>query len=464
MNIKFFLAFAAFLLFFNSIQAKIILPSLITDNMVLQQNQTITIWGWTTETIEKISVCGSWNNDTISTKAFEGKWKVQMHTPSYGGPYTLCIKGHVTKMIQNVMIGEVWLASGQSNMEMPVDSISKGFRGVIDYKIKIAAANFPNIRMFTVSKQTADYPQNNCDGEWQVCNPQTVKRFSAVAYFFAKTLCDNMNVPVGIISSSWGGTNAVTWIKNDELIEQNKRTKQNSGKCPVDPGSLYNSMIYPCKNYTIKGVIWYQGESNKRNVATYTGLMTKLITGWRADWGIEFPFYFTQIAPFTSNDGISSVPVREAQLKTLSVPKTGMAVTSDIGDLDHIHPKQKEEVGRRLAIWALAKDYGKMIVYSGPLYKTMIMDGKSMIIKFDYVESGLLVKGKTLTNFEIAGKDHVFIPAVAKIKGDFVEVYNDKIDLPVAVRFAFSDKAQPNLYNKAGLPASAFRTDDWPLK
>ncbi len=458
------------LLLTTIIQAKIILPSVITDNMVLQQNQLVSIWGWTTEVGEQIKVCGSWNRDTVSVKARMGVFEVKLQTPSYGGPYVVDIVGHEKHMIKNVMIGEVWVASGQSNMFMPVDSVLKRFQGVVNYKEEIKAADYPQIRMFTVSRIYSEHPQDNALGDWKVCSPENVKNFSATAYFFAKSLHQNLDIPIGIISSSWGGSNAKWWLseealaKNERLKEYYMPTAKQENKWQIKTGGLFNAMIHPFVKYAIKGVIWYQGESNRNDAVVYKDLMTSLIEDWRALWGYDFPFYFTQIAPYNYTKGVSGAYIREAQMQTLSVFNTGMAVTNDVGDLNNIHPLQKQQVGERLALWALAKDYHKDVVFSGPLYRSMSVQKNEIVIEFDYTEGGLVLKGELLTNFEIAGEDQVFLSAQAKIKGDKVIVFNSKIKNPVAVRFAFSDTAQANLYNQSGLPASSFRTDDWGLK
>ncbi len=450
----------------TTMQARIILPSIISDNMVLQQNQTITIWGWTTQVREKLKVSASWSSDTMTVSAMNGRWSVELKTPSYGGPYALSISSHEIKTINNIMIGEVWLASGQSNMEMPVDSVNNGFQGVINYRDEIKNAENSNIRMYTVEKMISDYPQDNCSGSWQVSNPNNVKSFSATAYFFAKTLNQVLGIPIGIIASSWGGTNAESWVRKETITEDNHLYEPylkllNPQKTwPPAPGALYNAMIYPLENYKIKGVIWYQGESNVKNAEVYEEVMTTLIAQWRSAWGSEMPFYYTQIAPYTYKNNASAY-LREAQLKTLKVAHTGMAVINDIGSLTTIHPLQKQQVGQRLAIWALANDYGKEILFSGPIYRSLTIQKDKIIIEFDYAQQGLIVKGKTLTDFEIAGEDRIFVPAQARIKGESVIVTNKAIKNPIAVRFAFSDTAQPNLFNKANLPTSAFRTDEW---
>lgn len=463
--------FLIILIFYSiSIHAKIILPSVISNHMVLQQRQEVTLWGWTTVPGERLKIVAGWSNDTVSIKAQTGWWETKLLTPAYGGPYLIEVIGHETKLIKDVMIGEVWLASGQSNMEMPVDSVSPNFPGVTNCKNEIVHANNPNIRMFTVSKLIADYPQINCDGSWNICTPENVKAFSATAYFFAKVLHDSLKIPVGIIHASWGGSNAESWISK-EVTTGNEKLRNafevlnhsSNNKRPV-PGSMYNAMIYPTERFTIKGVIWYQGESNRKNADSYADIMEALISDWRKSRGHEFPFYYTQIAPYNYKKDELSPLLMEAQLKTMRIHNTGMAVTNDIGDLNHIHPREKIKVGYRLALWALANDYDQNMVCSGPLYRSYMVKGHKMYISFDYVADGLFIMGKELTCFEIAADDKLFVPAKAIIKGEKIVVSAKQVKQPVAVRFAFSDTAQPNLYNSAGLPASAFRTDAWPVK
>lgn len=451
------------MLTFNSLKANITLPTLINNNMVLQQNKLVTIWGWTTVLNETIKVNGSWSTDSVSVQAVAGKWKVQIQTPLYGGPYTLCIKGHETKTIQNVMIGEVWLASGQSNMAFIISMLSDSNLGVDFYNQIITNANYPKIRMFNVDKNATVLPQDNCVGNWAVCSTSTVDKFSAVGYFFAKSLHDSLSVPVGVINSSWGGSNAESWLNGDSVTKNVKlynayKKLVGPGWDTIPPGQKYNGMIYPTENYDIKGALYYQGESNKENASTYTELMTKLISSWRISRKDEFPFYLVQITPYTQA-GVTSMEMRDAQRRILSVPKTGLVVTSDFSDLTLLHPPQKEEVGRRLALWALAKDYGKNIVCSGPLYKSMSIDKNKINIKFDYSGGGLNTKGLDLDNFEITGENHFYEHASAVISGDSVIVSSERITNPKAVRFAYSDYAQTHLLNNSGLPASIFRTD-----
>lgn len=447
--------------------AKIWLPSILSDNMVLQQNSQANIWGWTTATSEKITVIGSWNNQEITIEAFQGVWSVQLPTPKAGGPYFITVKGHETIKLQNVLIGEVWLGSGQSNMEWTPTM------GLDNADEEIKNAKYPNIRFFTVLRHKSESPQDNTFGNWVTCSPQTMKDFSSVAYFFGRRLHQGLSVPIGLINSSWGGTPIEVWIP-EEIYDNEEELKGEVDKLtefawwPKDPGVAYNAMINPITNFNIAGVIWYQGESNRDNAFSYLKSFSLLIDSWRGQWQKEFPFYFVQIAPFNykSLNNLGSSVVHEAQLQTmLTVPKTGMVVTNDIGNLKNIHPTNKQAVGKRLALWALAKTYGiKNIVFSGPTYKSMEVNKKKIILHFNHIAEGLATNGDSLTEFYIAGSDQNFYEAKAEIVGKTVVVSSPKVKNPVAVRFAFSDIAEPNLSNSAGLPASGFRTDDWKIK
>jgi len=444
--------------------AKIWMPSVLSDNMVLQQESQVTIWGWTSATSETITVFGSWNNEKLTVDAYQGVWSLKIATPSAGGPYTLTVEGHEKVVLTNVLIGEVWVASGQSNMEWTPT------HGLLNADEEIKNANWPSIRFFQIDKQIAKHPQDETTGQWVECTPETMKDFSSVAYFFGRDLHTKLSIPVGLISSNWGGTPVEPWIPR-EAIDTNPKLKEAASKItprawwPNEAGLAYNAMIYPLANFEIAGCIWYQGESNRENSASYYESFPLLIKSWRKLWNKDISFYFAQIAPFKYGTPatIDAAIVRDAQLYTmLNVPKTGMAVTNDIGNLEDIHPIKKQEVGRRLALWALAKDYKvENLEYSGPIYKTMEVQKNKVILSFDHIGTGLLKKGKTLTDFTIAGTDKVFHTAEASIVGNTVVVKSKKVKDPIAVRFAFTDTAEPNLYNSEGLPASAFRTDTW---
>ena len=462
------LFFLILVLLANVSFAKIWTPTILSDNMVLQQQSEATIWGWTTATSETITIIGSWNNVEVTAKAHQGVWSAKLPTPTAGGPYTVTIKGHEEITFSNVMIGEVWIASGQSNMQWTPNM------GLDNAEEEIKNANYANIRFFQVPQRKSSTPQDDTPGEWVSCSSETMQNFSSVAYFFGRKLHKNLSVPVGLISSNWGGTPVEVWIP-EELINGDDELKISAKKLeerewwPHLPGELYNGMIHALVKFNIAGAIWYQGESNRANEVSYYKSFPLLIKSWRNLWKKDFSFYFAQIAPYDyekDKKDIKAAVVRDAQLQTmLSVPNTGMAVTNDIGNLKDIHPTNKQEVGRRLALWALAKTYGvKDVVYSGPVYKSMEIKRKKIILSFDYVQDGLKMEGKALKEFQIAGSDKHFVDARARIKGNTVEVYSKEVKEPVAVRFAFYDKALPNLFNSAGLPASAFRTDNWEIE
>ena len=448
-------------------QANIWLPSILSDNMVLQQNSEATIWGWTTGISEKIMVTGSWNNEKVIVQAYQGVWSLKLPTPKAGGPFTITIEGHEKITLENVLIGEVWICSGQSNMEWTPP------RGLDNAEEEMANATYPNIRFFSVPKHIAEYPQQDSFGEWVESSPETMKNFSSVGYFFGRRLHKDLDIPIGLINSSWGGTNVEVWIPK-EVIQQEQALVKSMDRIKEQPwwprneALAYNAMIHPLVNFEIAGAIWYQGESNRMNAAYYHQAFSMMINSWRAAWQKEFPFYFVEIAPFNyiSEPHLEASLVREAQLKTMqTVENTGMVVTNDIGNLKNIHPTNKQEVGRRLALWALAKTYGvKDIAFSGPIYKSLKIKKKKAIVTFNFSGKGLEVKGKDIKEFYIAGADKIFYPAKVKIDGDKVELKSKKVKKPVAVRFAFTDAALPNLYNSDDLPAAAFRTDDWEVK
>ncbi len=508
--------------------ADVKLPAVISDNMVIQREMKVPIWGWAEpgETVViglgpysilgTLDVTGGGDTVVISPGLFseawsakadkDGKWVAKIGPFNAGGPYQMTIKtvkSKHTTTIKNILVGEVWVASGQSNMEW---SVARS----VDAEQEIASANYSNIRVFKVEKTFADAPQKDCSGSWLICTPETVAGFSAVAYFFGRELHHELNVPVGLIQTCWGGTPAEAWTRHEVLaadtesrpiVERFEQAWSNylqkmddySGKLcdwlsaakqahvkgghtpeePKKPGSprrskapsqLYNAMIAPLISYGIRGAIWYQGESNVSRAYQYRKLFPAMIGNWRNDWGQgDFPFYYVQIAPFRYGEEFAGAELREAQLMALSLPNTGMAVTMDVGDVGDIHPKNKQDVGRRLALWALAKTYGREgIVYSGPIYRSMRIEGDKIRLFFDHVGGGLVAKGGPLTHFTIAGKDRNFVEVKAEIDGDTILVSSDKIKKPVAVRFAWSNTAVPNLFNRAGLPASSFRTDDWP--
>ncbi len=505
---KIFYSFLA-LLMSTQVFANVKLASLFTDNMVLQRNKTVNVWG-TADPNENVNV--SFNSQNVSTVAdSKGNWKVLLLPMSEGGPLELKVEGKNKITLKNVMIGEVWICSGQSNMEFTLKKSAGG-------EEEIAKADFPLIRIFIVKHKVADKPENFCEGEWQVCSPKTIGQFSGAGYFFGKNLLKELNVPIGLIQSTWGGTPAEAWVSKEvlesdndfkqiftrwnkkmeeypsALEEFNRNGKQliaewvkdsidavakgmapprKPGK-PEGPGTrnqptgLYNGMIYPLVPFSFQGVIWYQGESNASRGYQYRKLFPALINNWRELWNAgNFPFYYVQLPnllrePEPSKSGWAEL--REAQLLTLSLPNTGMAVTIDVGDSTNLHPTNKLDVGNRLSLIALNNVYGKKeIDFSGPIYSSFIKEGNKFILKFNNTSNGLLAKdGKALRGFTICGEDKKFVIANAEIKDNMVIVWSDKIENPLSVRYAWADNPSCNLINSSKLPASPFRIDDWP--
>ena len=635
------------------------LAAIFGNNMVLQRDAVVPLWGWAAPGA-RITVRASWTHRAqAATAGADGRFEVALKTPCAGGPHQIGIAcGNFHRTLENVLFGEVWIGSGQSNMEMCLTNIGGSYTGVENYEQEIAAARWPDIRLFTVQNRITPLPQEDCSGAWAPCRPETVARFSATAYFFGRALHQRLGVPVGLISADWGGTPAEAWTERSYLegwkdfadgLEQVRIAAENPGELearyekalaewntrrdtvdagakgvfhdagfdhtawpvmdlpqnweqagineleafdgllwyrktvkipetwagkplvlelgPVDdmdrvwfngtrvggieayyhwqtprkyevPGSLvkagdaviairvhdtaggggvhgkpeqmklsledgdgalalagpwhyrigakqsdignmprsqnftsqsptvlFNGMIAPLIPFAIKGVVWYQGEGNVYRAYQYRELFPRMIESWRVRWGRgDFPFYFVQIAPYNYRAPLQTAELREAQLLTLTKsPNTGMVVTTDIGNNRDIHPKNKQEVGRRLALWALKETYGMdRVVCSGPLYRDMKKENKALRLFFDHTGKGLVCRGEALTHFEVAGKDRIFKAADARLEGNTVVVESAEVPDPVAARFAWSDTAEPNFFNKEGLPASPFRTDDWP--
>jgi sialate O-acetylesterase len=396
---------------------------------------------------------------------------------NYGGPYNMVIKGKNLRTIEGILIGEVWVCSGQSNMEWPVSKVSNA-------EAEIAAADYPEIRLFTVNKRIAQFPEENLEeGEWWQCSPVSVPNFSAVGYFFGRELYKKLKVPIGLINTSWGGTVAETWSSKETIskdpdfaaqLETLKKMDMEKNTAKIGPNQfptlLFNGMINPIIPYGIRGAIWYQGESNADRAQQYKRVFPDMIKDWRNHWGQgAIPFLFVQLANYTKPVDVPSesnwAELREAQTQTLDLENTGMAVIIDAGEANDIHPRDKQTVGYRLALSARKVAYKEDLVYSGPMYKEMKIEGNKAIISFDNMGKGLKVKDKYgyLKGFAIAGEDRKFHWAKAKITGlDTIEVSSPDVEKPISVRYGWANNPDDvNLYNSEDLPASPFRTDDW---
>ncbi len=442
--------------------ADVRLPSILNSHMVLQQQSKVKLWGWSAPA-ENITITVSWDNTTYVTKGDRGaRWVTEINTPQAGGPYTIKIKAANEILLEDVMIGEVWVCSGQSNMEWSAD------QGLKQSKEEAPNATNNDIRFFYVPKSTSTAPQDDVRGKWVVCNPDDMLHFSAIGYFFGKQINQSTSYPVGLINSNWGGTPAEVWTP-EEIVLNDPELRKAAAKIPAfdwwpnQTGEAYNAMIYPLTNFSIAGALWYQGESNVDTHYGYRRLFTSMIDSWRKAWGKDFPFYFVQIAPFDYSDAhINGAYLREAQTQAATHPKTGMVVISDLVDnVKDIHPNLKKEVAARLADYALAETYGKNIgSYKSPVYKTHTIEKAAIRVHFDNVTTALVAKGGELTDFQIAGADGNFLPAKARVEGRTVIVYHSSIKEPKNVRFGFTNTAMPNLFSAEGLPVNLFRTDN----
>jgi len=499
--------------------AAVRLPSVVDSHMVLQRDKAISIWGWADPGEDVIVTLDDRKVWTGRAQAdSDGRWQVFLPPIAAGGPYTMTVQGANTITLTDILIGELWVCSGQSNMEMGLGVVKDGEK-------ERAAADYPKIRLFELPQVAAGEPRDDIDAHWRLCHPDNIAEgrwggFSAVGYFFGRELHRELGVPIGLIDASWGGTRIEPWTPPcgfepiptvrhfaDEIREKDAEYKANlpgkleeierwiaatraalaeKKRLPIspwwprhpleshaEPSGLYNGMIHPLTPLVIRGVIWYQGESNvhSRDRMLYFDKMRALIDGWQKVWreGGPMPFYYVQIAPFQyhwHNPALKpyEVPLLwEAQTLALRIPNTGMVVTTDIGDLRDIHPANKQEVGRRLALCALARTYGREgLVCSGPLYKSRKVEGSRIRLSFNYVGSGLASRdGKPLDWFQIAGEDMQFVEAQARIDGNTVLVWSDDVPAPRYVRFGWHQEAEPNLMNAEGLPASPFRTDQF---
>ena len=448
------------LLISNLIFANINLPAIFTDNMVLQRNSDVVIWGSGNPREEITLKADFLDKEYKVVVGPDAKFKITIPTPKEGGPYKISLKGYNEVVLNNVMLGEVWLVSGQSNMEY---SPSWGMK---DVDAEIAKANYPNIRFFNVAKSSSQYPQNNLFGNWAVCTPETMKYFSAVGYFFAQKLQEDLkSVPIGIICSAWGGSPAEIWTPENvfkdqpKLIENYKKLGE-SEYYASQIGGAYNAMIFPINQYKIKGILWYQGETNAGDPDGYKDLLSSMISFWRKAKNEDFPFYIVQIAPYETS-GDSTVRIQNAQrLVAETVPNSGMVITSDLDIVTNIHPKNKKPVGQRMANLVLKNIYhlDEGLVES-PQIKSVKYNGNKAILTYDFSE-GLHFKNKTSDQFQLASKDNKFYQAKAKIKGNQIILESSEVRDPVNVRYSWSNISIPDLYNEAELPASSFESEN----
>jgi sialate O-acetylesterase len=456
----------------SALLAEVKLPAIFGDNMVLQQQTEAAIWGKATLNTT-VKVTTSWNKKSYTARADkDGNWKLKVSTPVAGGPYNITISDGKALTLKNIMIGEVWVCSGQSNMEMPM----KGFRNqpITGSNEYISTSSNEQIRLITVPRTTSLSTLEDFKGNWKNCEPENVSEFSATAYFFGLMLNKALKVPVGLICTSWGGTRIEPWISENGLkkfdwVKLPDKTQAQTGTLsPQTPTVLFNGMINPIAGFGIRGAIWYQGESNRNEPVQYQQLIPGLVENWRSVWGVgEFPFYYVQIAPFDYGPtGLNSAYLREAQLKaSTAIPNIGMACIMDTGEKDIIHPANKKATGDRLAFLALVKTYGKKgYAGEGPVLKEMKVEGSFVRLTFDNAVNGLAFLGKELSCFEVAGANKRFFPAKAFITNQGITIFCPSVAEPVAVRYAFRDFIIGDLFNTEGLPASSFRTDTWDIQ
>ncbi|MBV6498884.1 MAG: hypothetical protein CJBNEKGG_01114 [Prosthecobacter sp.] len=510
------------ILFIASARADVRLPALFSDGLVFQQGKPLPIWGWAAPD-EDVSV--QFAGQTRAARAdLDGRWRVILDPlPANASPQEMKVSGKNSLTLKNLLVGEVWICSGQSNMQWTVSQAANPQQ-------EIEAANFPQIRMFNVERATAMSPADDVKGSWKEANPGNVGQFSAVGYFFGRHLHQVLKVPVGLINTSWGGTRVEAWTSRESLEERpcaaqmlsdwdgirqswdataenarhevakaewqaqvQKIRKDNAtlpadkqvkpppaprppddpSKTPHHPAVLFNAMVAPLIPYSIQGAVWYQGESNQKRAFQYQELLPNMINDWRTRWNSEFSFYIVQLAGFGNGQPVAKEPglpdtwaeLQEAQyLTAITLPRCGLVVTNDIGEERDIHPKNKQEVGRRLALWALAHDYGRTnTVFSGPMFKNAVVEGARVRVQFDHVGGGLKTRdGGDLKHFQIAGQDQKWTWAEAKIEGSEVVVSSSAVPNPVGVRYAWAAWPEgANLINAEGLPATCFRTDEF---
>ncbi|MCB2408856.1 sialate O-acetylesterase [Hymenobacter lucidus] len=457
------------------LRAEVRLPSIFTDNMVFQQQAECAVWGWA-KAGSTITVSPSWSKQKYTAKTdATGKWRLKVKTPAAGGPFELTISDGKPVTLKNVLVGEVWICTGQSNMEMPM----KGFKGepVLNSNEAILHSANPNIHLYTVPRNSRTAPKDNSKpSPWRVATPETVANFSATGYYFGRLLNQMLHVPVGLINCSYGGSTTEAWMSAETLRQfagvQIPSPTDSIASVNHTPTTLYNGMLHPVVGYGIRGAIWYQGESNYEYSEEYAARLVALVKQWRTEWDMgEFPFYYAQIAPYNYaqlppyNKGgkFNSAFLRDAQRKAeRQIPNAAMAVLLDLGEEKSIHPMRKEPGGTRLALLALAKTYGlKGFGAVSPAYESMEVKDGAVAVKFRDAPNGMSSFGQELTGFEVAGADQKFYPAIASISGSVITVASEAVKAPVAVRYAFQDFTRATLFSTEGLPVSSFRTDDW---
>ena len=459
---------------FTNAFAKVKPGSIFTDHMVLQQQSNVALWGWA-KPLSTVKIATSWDKKIYTASAdAKGKFKIKVTTPKAGGPFEISFNDGELLVLKDVLIGEVWFCGGQSNMEMPM----KGFKSqpIIGSNEAILKSKNSNIRLYTVPRSSIITKQENSKpSDWKLAQPESVANFSATAYYFGSLLSEMLNVPIGLINDSYGGSTIEAWMSPEDLqaFPEIKIPKETDTIKEVSrtPTTLYNRMLYPVIGYGIRGAIWYQGESNYERPAQYLELFPSMVSSWRKAWDNgEFPFYYAQIAPFdyasfqpNAVEKPNSAFIRDAQRKSQAkIPNSGMAVLMDVGEFKNIHPAHKKQGGERLAYLALAQTYGiKGFGFASPNYESISIDKEKAIVKFQNVANGLTSFGKDLNLFEIAGEDRKFYPAKAIITGSSVTVTATEVKNPVAVRYAFKDFVTGDLFGNDGLPVSSFRTDNW---
>jgi sialate O-acetylesterase len=463
--LKFLLLSGTALLFSLNSFSKVTLPAIIGSGMVLQQQGNATLWG-KAKSGSKITVITSWNQKAyVASVAKDGAWKLSVATPKAGGPYSISFNDGEKLVLNDILIGEVWLCSGQSNMEMPVRGYNN--QPIANSNDLLADAEEPGVRLFRIEKNMSRTPLTELNAKWEHTNAETVGQFSAVGYQFARMLQQKLKVPVGIIQSAYGGTIIEAWMDKKSFagVTDFKIPADTVKMIKNEPFVLFNAMINPIVGFNIKGALWYQGENNWFTADTYDKKMEAMVKEWRSVWGCgDFSFYYVQLAPNIYPNGKDKLPIiYEKQAKAMQlIPNSGMVVSVDAGSQTTIHPPDKTIISKRLLYWALAKTYQKKgVAYTGPTYQSLKISDNKVIVSFDEIPTGLTAYNKQLISFEIAGTDQVFHPAIAVISGKTVIVQSNEVKSPVAVRYAFKDRSEGNLYNVEGLPAAPFRTDSW---